>query len=82
MAEFDLIGAPYRGTELPTDHYWLGGIPLGSPGPLGHHTNLIEVLPYLWDIQPVPGTKANGLEIEGWAPVHVTGLTSVDMPQG
>ena len=57
MAEFSLLCAPYRGTELPTDHKWLGGFPLGSPGPLGHHTESTEVLPYLWGIQAAPGTR-------------------------
>ena len=65
MAEFNLISEPYRGTELPTDRFRLGGIPLGSPGSLGHHTDLIEVLPYLWDIQPVPGTRPMAKEKVG-----------------
>ena len=38
MTEFEILCAPYRGTELPTDPGGLGGVPLGYPvGPGSPH---------------------------------------------
>ena len=78
MAEFDLLCAPYRGTALPTDHCWLGGIPTGYPvGPGSpHRLNQGLALPS-GTFKPSLALRANGFKMKV-GPVHVTGLTSVD----
>ena len=79
MAEFDLFCAPYRGTALPTDHCWLGGIPTGYPvGPGSpHRIDQGLALPF-GTSKPSLALRANGLKRRLDGPVHVTGLTSVD----